>query len=74
MPFEETHFRPELIEAMHTAFVTVCKRLGLRPGSSESDILATRIVDLVAAGVRDPKILASLALREMDKPAGSQAR
>jgi hypothetical protein len=68
MPTEQMLCQPELIEAMHTAFVRTCRMLRFRPGSSESDAVALRIVDLAKGGVRDAKTLASLALRGMDIP------
>ena len=68
MPFEEALFRPELIDAMHAAFVVVCARLRLRPGSSESDLVALKILDLARAGVHDARKLASLALSATNRP------
>jgi hypothetical protein len=65
---EEMLFRRELIDAMHAAFIRVCARRRLRPGSSESDLVALRIVDLAKRGVHDAKTLASLALREINAP------
>jgi hypothetical protein len=65
---EEMRFRRELIDAMHSAFIKVCARLCLRPGSSESDLVALKIVHLAKNGVHDSKTLVSLALIEMDKP------
>jgi hypothetical protein len=61
MPFEKTLRQPELIEAMHAAFIRVCWILRLRPGSSESDIVALSILDLAKTGVHDARTLASLA-------------
>jgi hypothetical protein len=66
---EEMRFRRELIDAMHAAFTKVCARLRLRPGSSESDLVALRIVDLAKNGVHDSKTLVSLALIEINKQA-----
>jgi hypothetical protein len=68
MPSEEMLFQPELIDAMHTAFVGVCPVMRLRPGSSESDLVALRILDLAKAGVHDVRKLSSLAPRGMDIP------
>jgi hypothetical protein len=65
---EEMLFQRELIDAMHAAFIKVCARLRLRPGSSESDLVALSIVDLAKNGVHDPKTLASLALLGMNTP------
>ena len=50
MPFENTLFQPELIDAMHAAFIVACARMRLRPGSRESDPVASRIVDLAKVG------------------------
>jgi hypothetical protein len=68
MPSEEALFRPELIDAMHAAFVVVCARLRVRPGSSESDLVALKILDLAKAGVHDARKLASLAVLAMYRP------
>jgi hypothetical protein len=62
MPSEETLCQPELIDAMHSAFIRVCARLRLRPGSSESDPIALRILYLARTGVHDTKTLIALAL------------
>lgn len=65
MPAEERLFQPELIDAMHAAFVAVCARLRLREGSPASDRVALAIVDLARAGECDakrPAILASTAI------------
>ena len=68
MPFENTLFQPELIDAMHAAFILACIRVRLRPGSRESDPVASRIVDIAKAGVHDAKMLASLALLGAGNP------
>jgi hypothetical protein len=68
MPSEEMLCQPELIDAMHTAFVRVCAVMRLRPGSSESDQVALRLLDLAKVGVHDVGKLSSLALRGMDIP------
>jgi hypothetical protein len=67
MPVEETLRQPELIETMHAAFVRVCWKLRLRPGSSESDVVALRILDLAKTGVHDARTLASLALSALNR-------
>jgi hypothetical protein len=70
---EEILFQPEQIDAMHAAFIVVCTRLHLRPGSRESDPVALRILDLVKTGVRDAKTLTSLALLWSNTPTNRQA-
>jgi hypothetical protein len=65
---EEMLFERELIDAMHAAFTEVCARQRLRPGSSESDFVALRILDLAKTGVHDAETLASLALTGMNEP------
>jgi hypothetical protein len=74
MLFEDALFRPELIDAMHAAFIVACARLRLRPGSRESDPVALRIVDLAKAGVHDAKLLASLVLLGADNDGGNHVR
>ncbi len=60
-------FQPEHIDAMHAAFVIACARLRLRVGSSESDGVALKIVDLAKRGEHDSKKLAERSVREIDK-------
>jgi hypothetical protein len=36
MPFEKALFQPELVDDMHAAFLMVCARLRVRPGSSKA--------------------------------------
>jgi hypothetical protein len=67
MPFEKTLRQPELIEAMHAAFIRVCWILRLRPGSSEIDVVALSILDLAKTGVHDARTLASLALSALNR-------
>jgi hypothetical protein len=62
MPLDEMLFQRELIGAMHAAFIRVCTRLRLRPGSRESDSIALRILYLAKTGVHDTKTLVALAL------------
>jgi hypothetical protein len=67
MPFEKTLCQPELIEAMHAAFIRICRILRLRPGSSESDVVALSVLDLAKTGVHDARTLASLALSALNR-------
>jgi hypothetical protein len=66
MSIEEMIFQPEHIDAMHAAFVIACARLRLRIGSSESDGVALKIMDLAKRGEHDSKKLAALAVSEID--------
>jgi hypothetical protein len=59
---------------MHAAFVKACAKLRLRPGSSESDLIALRIVALAKNGIRDARTLASLALLGMNTPTEDERR
>jgi hypothetical protein len=68
MSIEEVLFEPELIYAMHAAFVIACTKLRLRVGSKESDSVALKIVDLAKAGEHDAERLAALALSETSDP------
>jgi hypothetical protein len=63
-------FRPDEIQAMHTAFNTACAGLELQ-GKTDipSDLVAVRIVDFARTGGVDANRLATLVLRHF---AGAQ--
>jgi hypothetical protein len=71
MSIEDLLLQPEQIDAMHAAFVIGCAKLRLRLGSSESDRVALKIVELAKEGERDSKRLAELALSNIDKKLGT---
>jgi hypothetical protein len=71
MSIEDLLLQPEQIDAMHAAFVIACAKLRLRLGSSESDRVALKIVELAKEGERDSKRLAELAMLKIDKKLGT---
>jgi hypothetical protein len=59
-------FYPDQIEAMHAAFVAVCAKLKLHPGTGDkaTDLIAVKIVDLARGGELDVGRLTALTLAE----------
>jgi hypothetical protein len=54
---EEKLFSASLIDDMHTAFETVCSKLGLTSASDEAtELVATKIVELAKAGRRGAEL------------------
>jgi len=67
MPFRDVkNIDDETRRNMTQAFEAACDRLRLEPDDPERGELASAIVELVAAGERDPARLFALALEAMD--------
>jgi hypothetical protein len=50
-------FSTSLVDDMHTAFETVCSKLGLTPASDKAtEVVATKIVELAKAGRRGEEL------------------
>jgi hypothetical protein len=57
-------FEPHEIKAMSAALDEVCRVLELDDDSSAKEIVATRIIDLVRRGERNPRRLSERVLHE----------
>jgi hypothetical protein len=73
MPFSKHNaaFNANLMEAMRTAFYRVCEVLQLSGDREDplTEIVAAKIVELAKAGERDPEILCSKVLADLETPA-----
>jgi hypothetical protein len=71
MPFSKYAADSDLIEAMRGAFHGACDILQLSCDREDplTEIVVTKIVELAKAGERDPKILCSRVLAELETPA-----
>jgi hypothetical protein len=67
IPFlrDQAVFEPEVTRAMSAAFDEVCRLLDLADGDSRGrEAVATRVIELVRRGVRDPELLRQRVLSE----------
>ena len=70
MPFRDVrNIDDETRRSMTQAFEAACDRLRLEPDDPERGELASAIIELVAAGERDPARLFALAIEAMDSEA-----
>lgn len=60
-------FDPKDIRAMSMALDDVCKSLHLPDGSSDKEVVATRIIELARRGVRSPTVLRDRVLHEVEQ-------
>jgi hypothetical protein len=75
MPFSKYTVESDLMEAMRAAFYRVCDILQLSCDRDPlTEIVATKIVELTKAGERDPEILCSKVLADLETPAQGEAR
>jgi hypothetical protein len=66
IPLTDWSFRPELIEAMQTAYRMACDAPQLRYTADErTTMIAEKIIELAQAGEIDPDRLCSGALRRL---------
>jgi hypothetical protein len=72
MPFSkyDAAINADLMEAMRAAFYRVCDLLQLSCDREDplTEIVVTKIVELAKAGERDPEILCSKVLAELEAP------
>ena len=67
MPFRNIkEFDAETLRNMTQAFDAVCERLKLAPDDPQRGDLATKIIELAAAGEREPGRLFARAIEELD--------
>ena len=60
-------FEPETIETMSAAFVAVCEALHLKVGDDPATrIVAEKVIELAQRGIRDPDMLRTMMLKELD--------
>ena len=67
MPFRNIkEFDTETLRSMTQAFDAACDRLKLDPDDPQRGDLAAKIIELAAAGERDPGKLFARAIEELD--------
>ena len=60
-------FEPETIETMSAAFVAVCEALHLKVGDDPTTrLVAEKVIELAQRGIRDPDMLRTMTLKELD--------
>ena len=75
MPFSKYTVESDLMEAMREAFHRVCEILQLSCDREDplTEIVVEKIVDLAKAGERDPEILSTKVLAQLEMPAQGEA-
>jgi hypothetical protein len=66
-------FTAQQVDVLHSAFATVCGKLGLKAGDRATEDVAVRIVDLATTGVCDIESLTAAALAEFQPLAQRRA-
>jgi hypothetical protein len=71
MPFSKYSVDSDLMEAMRAAFYRACDILQLSCDRDDPliEVVVTKIVELAKAGERDPEILCSEVLAQLNTPA-----
>jgi hypothetical protein len=61
-------FEPEVIETMSAAFVAACEALHLKVGNDDpaTRFVAEKVIELAQRGIRDPEVLRTMTLKELD--------
>jgi len=60
-------FEPEVIETMSAAFVAACEALHLKVGDDPATrFVAEKVIHLAQRGIRDPDMLRTMTLKELD--------
>jgi len=60
-------FEPEVIEIMSAAFVAACDALHMKVGDDPATrVVAEKVINLAQRGIRDPNILRTMTLKELD--------
>ena len=60
-------FEPEVIETMSAAFVAACDALHLKVGDDPATrVVAEKVINLAQRGIRDPEVLRTMTLKELD--------
>src|SRR5262249_43484649 len=60
-------FEPETIQTMSAAFVAACDALHLKVGDDPATrVVAEKVVNLAQRGIRDPDMLRTMTLKELD--------
>ena len=60
-------FDPEVIETMSAAFVAACEALHLKVGDDPATrFVAEKVIHLAQRGIRDPDMLRTMTLKELD--------
>jgi hypothetical protein len=60
-------FEPEVIETMSAAFLAACDALHLKVGDDPATrLVAEKVINLAQRGIRDPDVLRTMAVEELD--------
>jgi len=60
-------FEPEVIETMSAAFVAACEALHLKVGDDPATrFVAEKVIHLAQRSIRDPDMLRTMTLKELD--------
>ena len=59
-------FELEVIEIMSAAFVAACDVLHLKISDPAAGFVAEKVIELVQRGIRDPDMLGTMTLKELD--------